>query len=423
MSTFSITKASAPTGRAGHELCKHGDANFCMIGGYNESGPLAEIWYYDTSIPWNNDSSNRWIEVMGGVLNKGPLPRVDFSACVLGNKIYLLGGMESDDKGNSLIYNDLWSFDLDSKQWCMVEEEAPVSERMGHVAIAIDDDHMIIHGGDCLGNIFNDTWLYTVSSASWQLINECNFNIGLGGDIPCGRSAHSACYMEENNTVVIFGGSAPIDGEFTHFNDFWVLDINAGYDNLKAWKWLQVQASTETNDEDEDNENEEEDDEDEAIFPSPRDMPSILPVSTEDGPKLLVLGGFGLKEVSEEQEQEQVEGGGGDKLSNTIETMDEDVVEIGYLGDIWMIGFDGVCTDIDSNLISFSKIESNDVITNTNTNTSTESSEITSTAIAWSNGGCKRGCKLVRTSNGANYSFGGFDGEHYCHNLELVELK
>jgi len=421
MSSFA---AQSPSGRAGHAMLHHGAAalgneRIVVVGGYNETGPLAEIWIYDLA-------RNLWSEIMGGYANKGPLPRVDFDACILANKVYLFGGMETDGE-QALIYNDLWSFDLDSRRWTLLNEESPACERMGHVCVSVDNDHFLLHGGDCLGKAFSDLWLYTASSATWQRVHDhvtIDANNVVNFNAPCARSSHSACLISETRKLAVFGGMAPIDGELSHMNDFWLLDISAGCWNTAAWSWMRVEGSTGRQggpgpgqgqgpglaaaEEAMNMSNE-------HVFPSPRDMPAIVSVLTAVGPKLVVLGGFGLQEVEEEEEEEEEEGGAMDQegqetkqsgsaskaAAAAAKSGEDSTIAVGYLGDLWTIDMAGTCTELDEDDVSF------------------VSGSGETTVPAWGSGGTKRGAKLVSTSQGI-ISFGGFDGGLFCCALEKL---
>ena len=433
MSKFAtVGSLQVPEGRSGHALLHRQsdkNENIILVGGYNDTGPLADIWVFDLS-------RNIWQEIMGGSTNRGPLPRVDFDACILGNKLFVFGGMESDGD-QALIYNDLWSFDLDSRIWTMLDEEAPVSERMGHVCVPLDADHMVVHGGTCVGKFYNDCWLYTASTAMWQKIHDnidnssiAESRAGAGNDVPYARSSHTACKIPNENRIALFAGCAYIDGETTQMNDLWLMDTSSGYGNLAAWSWMRVQgtggadgagmsavALVDVDDVGDD----------EAVFPSPRDLPALLPVSTIAGPRLLVLGGFGLHEVGEEdvgeedEDEEEGDGEGGDRMEGVVVAgasasasvsrdpagKGEDEIELGYLSDLWSIDLSGTCLEIDEGNVTF--VPHNAV-------------DAADSETAWSNGGAKRGCKLVQTSKGI-LSFGGFDGTNFCNVLELMDIK
>lgn len=430
-----------PCGRAGHALLHHRHPSWgeqlVLVGGYNELGPLADIWIYDIQ-------KSLWSEIMGGVSNKGPLPRVGFSACLLGSKVYLFGGMEQDNQ-QALIYNDLWSFDLISRQWIMLIEEAPVSERMGHISVAVGTDALIVHGGECLGNVFSDTWLYSATTDTWQIINKNA--LPNQTNIPPARSSHSACFQRESKSVVLFGGMVPTkvsSAELSHMNDMWVLDVSAGVADVKSWAWRRVEAaatttttttkaaaaaasmgmdmevvseadisdakySTDTHAVAEnDDQGDSSDDDDSDIFPSPRELPAVLPTVLVDGmPGLLVFGGFGLREVSEEGEVS--DSSKSDQMATEQSEVPGEVVEITYLGDMWAIDLNGGCSEInDSNV----RIE----------NLSAPASTLNVSAqCSWSSGGAKRGCQLVNTSQGV-FSFGGFNGAVFCSDLELLQI-
>ena len=112
-----------------------------------------------------------------------PLNRLDYGGCVLGNEVLLLGGMTVDANdqvylpGLSLkitplanvkfyfhqvsIFNDLWRFSLTSRRWDRIAEECTqVSERCNHLCLGLDEDRMLVHGGDCMGPLGKEFYIF-----------------------------------------------------------------------------------------------------------------------------------------------------------------------------------------------------------------------------------------------------------------------
>ena len=297
-----------PAGRAGHLLCSIPSRHeVLLVGGYNADGPLQDIWKMDTA-------SGTWTELPPPPSSKrgvalSPLPRMEFDGCVLGGgappdidsifggdaatgagaalalatyhpRLFLFGGVQILNE-QVLILNDLWSLDCTAPdaRWTLVAEECPISERSGHVALAISLDHMLVHGGDCMG-ARDDAWLYTASTNLWQPADTHPTALSLPQ--PCGRTAHSACYCPDIEAVAIFGGILPGSGEGAYLNDVWLFHCPLG-DTAKGppgpgeWYWSAVQCR--------------------GIAPSPRD----LPVMHYSHGALLILGGYGLQEAEEEE--------------------------------------------------------------------------------------------------------------------------
>ena len=398
-----------PEGRSGHLLLHNAaDDKLVLIGGHNESGPLSDVWTY-------NVEDNEWFVIEQNSGNT-PLPRIDMDGCILNGKVYVLGGMQNDGD-QVLIYNDLWCFDLEENVWTMIWEECPVSERMGHICIGLtnsegEGDHMIVHGGECMGNVFNDTWLYTVSDNSWTVLDDGTRE----SQSPCPRFSHVAAYLPSHGKIVLFGGSTIEEGQPVHLNDLWQFGVGEilGEEELGEEErqcpsgWSQIMCP------------------DDAMFPSPRDMPAMLPLVNEDGTaaKILVMGGFGLQEIAVEKDKDV---GAVDELSMAIaEKMeieieisagdqDEDKgdgegVELRYLSDAWTIDLEsgsGEELDLQSSASADGALSAPAFDINTKTNTNT--------------GAC-RGCRIVQC-DGLGYSFGGFDGETFKGSLDIISLE
>jgi N-acetylneuraminic acid mutarotase len=135
MSSFiKRTKETKPQGRAGH-LLLNDLKNKCiyLIGGYNDEGPLDDIYRYDYKI-------NKWTKLIT-TSKLSPLPRLECDCCLINNdnsNVYLFGGVQNIDD-QVLIYNDLWHFNTNKLTWICTAEETPVSERSGHVMLSISD--------------------------------------------------------------------------------------------------------------------------------------------------------------------------------------------------------------------------------------------------------------------------------------------
>jgi hypothetical protein len=318
---------------------------------------------------------------------------------LLENKLFVLGGMESDGE-QVLIYNDLWRLDLTTGGWTMVTEECPLAERMGHVCVGVDGTHMLVHGGECMGRCFDDVWLYNATSNAWTLIEVASGG-ATNAAVPVARCAHSACFLQETSTLLIFGGYTMEDGEPVYLNDLWALDLSRlAQGGGGAMEWRQVTCV------------------DDGISPSPRDQPALMTLPPAVGAgagggagrggmhRVFIGGGYGLSEVGEIAESDAVAmdtdtdneagvavGGGGGE---------DEGVELGYLNDCWLVELD---------LVAAKAVY---------TELWTDSDEGKAAAALWSGTGNagRRGCKVLASADGGIVSFGGFTGEHFSHALE-----
>ena len=233
-----------------------------LLGGYSEVGPLCDVWKYGSDVEWvliGDESTFR----------HSPLPRYETDGCILNSSMFVFGGFKSDGESVSIL-NDLWCFNVFNCKWSCIAEECPAPERSGHVMVAIDDKSFIIHGGNCMGPL-NDMWMYDTFHKRWH----CVITEELTVLKPCGRWMHSAVYIESTNNLAIFGGitqSNDSTEQPTYLNDLWVMNLDNTPD---TWKWCLVSYS--------------------SIGPSPRDLPAMIAIDNN----ILILGGFGLLEMSD----------------------------------------------------------------------------------------------------------------------------
>ena len=283
MSSFvKRTKETIPSARSGHVLLND-NKNQCIyvLGGYNDNGPLDDIYRYDYKI-------NKWTKLITSSSSSSskiittPLPRLECDCCLMSagdnTNIYLFGGIQNIDD-QVLIYNDLWYYNTNKLSWLCIAEETPISERSGHVLLSISSNNFIVHGGECLGRWFDDTWLYDINQKKWILI-------AINGKKPIPRSSHSIVYCEDSNVIALFGGvtSSSTQHEMVHLNDLWILDMKTNNDP-KELIWQMVTFP--------------------GLSPSPRDLAALMSVGNG---KIMIMGGYGLEEMVIEEVYEDADG-------------------------------------------------------------------------------------------------------------------
>ena len=110
-----------------------------------------------------NLSSEKWKQAQ---TSKGPQGRSNHSAVIFGDHMYVFGG--TSDEGEKL--SDLWMLDLRTYHWTEIQALGDVpSGRSGHSA-ALFKDVMIIFGGmKDITKETNDMYSYQFSSSTWAL--------------------------------------------------------------------------------------------------------------------------------------------------------------------------------------------------------------------------------------------------------------
>jgi len=141
-----------------------------------------------------------------------PCPRLGHSFTLIGNKIYLFGGLanDSDDPKNNIprYLNDLYVLEMKAygnMQWdCPHTRGTPPPPRESHTAVAYtppgQKPKLIIYGG-MSGCRLGDLWQLDIETMTWS-------KPFVYGQAPLPRSLHSATLI--NNKMYVFGGWVPL---------------------------------------------------------------------------------------------------------------------------------------------------------------------------------------------------------------------
>jgi N-acetylneuraminic acid mutarotase len=172
---------------------------------------MSDLWMYipTETNPWDL----LWCE-------NHPDARHNHSAVVYLDSMYVFGG--SGDNGFNCPFI---RFDFIKNTWDDVVCENLPPMRHGHTC-SVFNDKMYLFGGhftDFDGKrstrtFFNDLHSYDISKSVWK-------EIQYGGDIPIGRSWHSATVL--NESLVIFGGFRMEDRREEYFNDLFIFDFHS----------------------------------------------------------------------------------------------------------------------------------------------------------------------------------------------------
>lgn len=164
-----------------------------------------------------------------------PCPRLGHSFTLIGNKVYLFGGLanESDDPKNNVprYLNDLYTLELRPFSSVMNWDVPPVAgtpppPRESHTAVAYQMKdkraRLIVYGG-MSGCRLGDLWLLDVDSMAW-------FKPTVSGVPPLPRSLHSATLIGQR--MFVFGGWVPL-----------VMEDSKNATHEKEWKCTNTLAS------------------------------------------------------------------------------------------------------------------------------------------------------------------------------------
>ncbi|KAJ5079303.1 leucine-zipper-like transcriptional regulator 1 [Anaeramoeba ignava] len=201
------------------------------------------------------ESEKKWIEIKH---ENAPPKRSRHTSVLYNNKLWIFGGYSVDNK----VFNDLFTFDLESHQWTEIKTQNPPNPLKGHTAVVYNDqmyifggsrmfsegnainvfdfkshtwnkietqeqevppirhyhtavvwnDRMWIYGGFHWGSSYNDMWTFNFTENKWNQINQ-------KGDIPPGRGSHIATVYYNNMYMHggLFDGTETI-GDFYRFD-------------------------------------------------------------------------------------------------------------------------------------------------------------------------------------------------------------
>ena len=128
-------------------------------------------------------------------------------------RVLMFGG--SMYTNNYVIYNELWSFDLNDYTWSLIETGLKPTPRFHHSMAYIPDTHQIfLFGGWGPNDKIGDTWIYDIAANEWRQLQP--------RDSPDPRSSSTMAYDTANKVVVLFGGYGQED---TTNADTWIYDF------------------------------------------------------------------------------------------------------------------------------------------------------------------------------------------------------
>lgn len=138
---------------------------------------------------------------------------MDYSSIT--KKLFLFGGVNTESYP-FIYYNDCWVFDETTNNWTQIYVSSTnlPQARYGHCMVNIGEDKFLLFGGlGQEGQYFNDTFIFSLSSQTFQLINTST--------APPARYYHAMCFVPDENKVYLFGGYNPSGAS----NDLWFFDI------------------------------------------------------------------------------------------------------------------------------------------------------------------------------------------------------
>ncbi|MEW5759329.1 MAG: kelch repeat-containing protein [Candidatus Thermoplasmatota archaeon] len=195
--------AEQPAARRFHGMTTiYSDDKVLLFGGYNEVSVLVDTWVYDLS-------DNKWT-------NKNPIPKPSargthaMASIFNDDKVVLFGGVD----GSLVVYNDTWIYDLSTNTWTNKNPEIkPPARALHSMAPIYNDDKVVLFSGYNGATYIDDTWEYDLSTNTWT-----NKNLDTRPSVRCG---HAMASIFNDDKVVLFGGN---DGALD--DETWVYDLS-----------------------------------------------------------------------------------------------------------------------------------------------------------------------------------------------------
>ncbi|XP_050711852.1 host cell factor 2-like isoform X2 [Eriocheir sinensis] len=200
-------KGDVPPGCAAYGFVVDG-TRILVFGGMVEYGKYSNELYELQASRWE------WKRVKPRLPRNGPppCPRLGHSFTLIGNKVYLFGGLanDSEDPKNNIpkYLNDLYTLELRSNSnvmsWDIPDTYgSPPPPRESHTGVAYtskDKPKLVIYGG-MSGTRLGDLWILDISTMNWERPT-------VSGVHPLPRSLHSATLL--GHRMFVFGGWVPL---------------------------------------------------------------------------------------------------------------------------------------------------------------------------------------------------------------------
>ena len=174
-----------PAERYAASACVVGN-NIYLMGGVNSGVRKQDLWRLDTT-------TNTWTEIVVGISYSA---RYGGACAAIGNKIYYFGGSVATNMATSTVY----SWTISDADWT-AEPDAPWTSGYGLCACAIGNK-IYKAAGSSITTGGNQNDVYEFDGTIWTLKQADAAPIS--GETFTQRRLHQLCYME--STLIVFGG-------------------------------------------------------------------------------------------------------------------------------------------------------------------------------------------------------------------------
>ncbi|KAG7211505.1 hypothetical protein KM043_010774 [Ampulex compressa] len=204
-----------------------------------------------------------------------PSRRVNFTLTThpFKEELIMLGG-EFHDGRTTVVYGDMFNYNLSKKEWVLIKAPGAPPPRCGHQAVATctNKGELWVFGGEFSSPSesqfyhYRDLWVYRIGEKKWEKI------LAAGG--PSARSGHRMTHIKKH--LIVFGGFHDNLRDYKYYNDIHMF-------SLETYTWLKLEVS--------------------GIPPAPRSGCIVLP--TPDN-RLLVYGGYSKTKIKKDVDKGSV---------------------------------------------------------------------------------------------------------------------
>lgn len=198
------SSGTLPSARCGHSASVV-DGHMIVWGGRGQKQ------LSDSHVHAMNISQRDWVQL--SVDGDVPKPRFQHAAWTVGNALYIFGGHD----GRRTCFHDMYKLSLDFSsghaEWDEIKPLGEIPKLSGAASAVQMGDYLITVGGSNAQDFSSDVFAYSVTANIWQKFQNV-------GNVPLARAALSAFVARDR--VFVFGGS---NGQ-QRFNDLYVVDLD-----------------------------------------------------------------------------------------------------------------------------------------------------------------------------------------------------
>ncbi|EFN78372.1 kelch domain-containing protein 4 [Harpegnathos saltator] len=209
------------------------------------------------------------------VIVEPPSRRVNFTlnAHPYKDELIMLGG-EFYDGRQTIVYGDMFFYNINKKEWSVVKAPGAPPPRCGHQAVitAARGGELWVFGGEFSSPSesqfyhYRDLWVFLLSDKKWEKI--------IAPNGPSARSGHRMVLLKKQ--LIVFGGFHDNLRDYKYFNDVYAFD-------LETYVWRKIEPA--------------------GLAPTPRSGCVVLPTP---GNKIMVYGGYNKERIKKDVDKGRI---------------------------------------------------------------------------------------------------------------------